>query len=312
MAACASSGVLPTRAERGLSVVWWLIHRPLPARASPPPLNGVEVDALVRHAPTEPLHEGVLQPPAAPVHRHLEAGVPQDPGDAWAHELAAIDARQTIDPIRGADAARRPRRGRRPWRSTAARRAPSASDGTSGWCTRPGSAGRSRGSAAETARPCARVRQGRPLSSTALPESGLHLSVLTIREIEKGIAGVAGRDKAFVRHSRVGSTPCCGGLADRVLGIDVRIGRRWERLAAARGDAGADLPIAASALERSPTVPQSAPLCADKRIPARPLRIRLGVTLLLVAHAGSARRAGADRLVGQACKSIARSVAGLR
>ena len=88
----------------------------------------------------------------------------------------------------------------------------------------------------------------------SVPESGLYLSVVTIGEIEKGIASVAGPDVAFARHLEAWLDTVLRGFADRILGIDVRIARRWGRLAAAHGHAGADLLIAATALEHGLTV----------------------------------------------------------
>jgi predicted nucleic acid-binding protein len=87
-----------------------------------------------------------------------------------------------------------------------------------------------------------------------VPESSLHLSVVTIGEIEKGIAGVAGRDVVFARHLEAWLDTVLRSFADRILGIDVRSARRWGRLAAAHGHAGADLLIAATALEHGLTV----------------------------------------------------------
>lgn len=88
----------------------------------------------------------------------------------------------------------------------------------------------------------------------AVPESSLFLSVVTIGEVEKGIAGVASRDEAFASRLEAWRDAVLRGFADRILGIDVRIARRWGQLAAAHGHAGADLLIAATAFEHGLTV----------------------------------------------------------
>jgi toxin FitB len=83
--------------------------------------------------------------------------------------------------------------------------------------------------------------------SDVRPED-LHLSVVTVGEVEKGIARQQRRDPDFaglagwldfvLRH-----------YAARILPVDVNIARRWGRLTDAHGHAGADLLIAATALE---------------------------------------------------------------
>ncbi|MDX6750652.1 type II toxin-antitoxin system VapC family toxin [Geminicoccaceae bacterium 1502E] len=83
----------------------------------------------------------------------------------------------------------------------------------------------------------------------SVPESSLFLSVVTIGEVEKGITGIASRDPAFARRLEAWLDTVLRGFADRILGIDVSTARRWGRLAAAHGHAGADLLIAATALE---------------------------------------------------------------
>ena len=88
----------------------------------------------------------------------------------------------------------------------------------------------------------------------AVPESSLHLSLVTVGEIEKGIAGVAGRDAAFARHLERWLDTLLRGFANRIVGIDTSTARRWGRLAAAHGQAGADLLIAATALGHGLTV----------------------------------------------------------
>jgi predicted nucleic acid-binding protein len=57
----------------------------------------------------------------------------------------------------------------------------------------------------------------------AVPESSLFLSVVTISEVEKGIAGVTGRDEAFARRLEAWRDTVLRGFADRILGIDISI-----------------------------------------------------------------------------------------
>ncbi len=82
----------------------------------------------------------------------------------------------------------------------------------------------------------------------------LFLSVISIGEIERGIARQRTTDPGFA-----------GALADwldrvltlygeRVVPFDLRTARRWGALSAARGNDGADLMIAATALEHGLTV----------------------------------------------------------
>jgi toxin FitB len=82
----------------------------------------------------------------------------------------------------------------------------------------------------------------------------LHLSVLTLGEIERGIVLLQRRDseRASVLRSWLDQT--VRRFQERTLGVDAGISRRWGRLAAEFGHAGADLLIAATALERGLTV----------------------------------------------------------
>jgi predicted nucleic acid-binding protein len=83
----------------------------------------------------------------------------------------------------------------------------------------------------------------------AIPESDLFLSAITIGEIEKGIAAVTPRDPVFARRLTGWLDEVLRGFASRILPVDVAAARRWGRLTAAHGHAGADLLIAATALE---------------------------------------------------------------
>lgn len=91
----------------------------------------------------------------------------------------------------------------------------------------------------------------------AVREGDLFLSVITIGEVERGIAAVLPRDPAFAQRLVVWLDEVLRRFAPRILPVDLATARRWGRLAAARGHAGADLLIAATALEHGLTVATS-------------------------------------------------------
>jgi predicted nucleic acid-binding protein len=91
----------------------------------------------------------------------------------------------------------------------------------------------------------------------SMPESDLFLSVVTVGEVEKGIAAVLPRDPVFAQRLVTWLDDVMRRYAARILPVDVAIARRWGRLAAAHGHAGADLLIAATALEHGLAVATS-------------------------------------------------------
>lgn len=84
--------------------------------------------------------------------------------------------------------------------------------------------------------------------------SDMYLSVVTIAEIERGIARQMSRDPTFARELAAWLERTLAGFADRVLGVDVPTARRLGRLSAALGYNDVDLLIAATALEHGLTV----------------------------------------------------------
>ena len=78
----------------------------------------------------------------------------------------------------------------------------------------------------------------------------LHLSVVTLGEIEKGLALLRRRDNERADTLARWLDELVSQFQDRLLDVDARIARRWAQLAASAGHAGADLLIAATALER--------------------------------------------------------------
>jgi predicted nucleic acid-binding protein len=77
----------------------------------------------------------------------------------------------------------------------------------------------------------------------------LHLSVVTIGEIERGVAQQERRDPSFAEELARWLDLVLAWYGDRILMVDIPTARRWGRLSAALGHAGADLLIAATALE---------------------------------------------------------------
>ena len=84
--------------------------------------------------------------------------------------------------------------------------------------------------------------------------SDLYMSVVTIAEIERGIARQLARDPDFARELAAWMERTLTGFADRLLGVDVPTARRWGRLSAEMGHNDADLLIAATAQEHGLTV----------------------------------------------------------
>lgn len=77
----------------------------------------------------------------------------------------------------------------------------------------------------------------------------LFLSVVSIGEIERGIVRQRGRDAVFADQLAGWLDRLLQLYADRILPVDLNVSRRWGRLSASLGHDGADLLIAATALE---------------------------------------------------------------
>ena len=84
--------------------------------------------------------------------------------------------------------------------------------------------------------------------------ANLHLSVVTIGEIERGITQQKRRNPSFAQDLAVCLDRVLAWYGDRILPIDAGAARRWGQLSATLGYDGADLLIAATALERGLTV----------------------------------------------------------
>jgi len=80
------------------------------------------------------------------------------------------------------------------------------------------------------------------------------LSVVSIAEIERGISRKRDADGGFAEQLAAWLDQLLRLYGDRLLTVDVRIARRWGQLSANLGHGGADLLIAATALEHGLTV----------------------------------------------------------
>jgi hypothetical protein len=82
----------------------------------------------------------------------------------------------------------------------------------------------------------------------------LFLSAITIGEIERGVLRQRVKNAAFAEALSGWLDRTVETYGDRILTVDTRVARRWGRLSARIGHGGADLLIAATALEHGLTV----------------------------------------------------------
>ena len=85
-------------------------------------------------------------------------------------------------------------------------------------------------------------------------EADLYLSVITLGEIERGIAQAARRDPAFAADLRAWLDRTVRVFGDRILPFTAEDALAWGRLSAELGHPGADLMIAAQGLTRNAAV----------------------------------------------------------
>lgn len=84
--------------------------------------------------------------------------------------------------------------------------------------------------------------------------TNLFLSVVTIGEIERGIELQKKKDTELATALAVWLDKVLTLYSERIIAIDLATSRRWGRLSASVGHDGADLLIAATALEHGLTV----------------------------------------------------------
>jgi len=88
----------------------------------------------------------------------------------------------------------------------------------------------------------------------SVAEADLHLSAVTIAEIERGVEQQRKPDPVFSGELANWLEFTLRAFGDRILPITVNVARRWGRLAAKIGNKELDLAIAATALEHGLTV----------------------------------------------------------
>ena len=84
--------------------------------------------------------------------------------------------------------------------------------------------------------------------------SNLHISVVTIEEIERDITQQQRHNPDFAWDLSAWLDRVLGWYGDRILSVDAATARRWGQLSAEIGNDSADLLIAATALEHGLTV----------------------------------------------------------
>ena len=85
-------------------------------------------------------------------------------------------------------------------------------------------------------------------------DADVFLSVVTIAEVERGIALQRPLNPEFARDLAQWAERILVWFADRILPVDAAAARRWGRLSASIGNQDIDLLIAATALEHGLTV----------------------------------------------------------
>ena len=78
--------------------------------------------------------------------------------------------------------------------------------------------------------------------------SDVYLSVITMGEIERGIARQTHQDPVFARDFTQWYQGILSSFGDRILPVEVDVASRWGRLSASIGNESVDLLIAATAI----------------------------------------------------------------
>lgn len=85
-------------------------------------------------------------------------------------------------------------------------------------------------------------------------DTELFISVISIGELERGICAVAAKDAPFAERLAAWLDKLIRIYSDRILPVSLPVARRWGMLSASTRNAGADIMLAATALEHNCTV----------------------------------------------------------
>ena len=86
---------------------------------------------------------------------------------------------------------------------------------------------------------------------TRQSSSNLHISVITLGEVQRGVSQEARRNSEFADDLAKWFRRVVTEYGDRVLPIDLRVAQRWGQLTIDIGNTNPDLLIAATALEHN-------------------------------------------------------------
>lgn len=84
----------------------------------------------------------------------------------------------------------------------------------------------------------------------SVPPNDVHVSVITLGEIERGIEKVRAADPEYASALSGWLQTVLDGYADRIVDVDVSIARRWGVLGHSHAHALVDAMLAATAIER--------------------------------------------------------------
>jgi len=85
-------------------------------------------------------------------------------------------------------------------------------------------------------------------------DANVFVSVISIGALERGISSVAKKDAEFAKTLGIWLDKLLMVYSDRILPVSLATARRWGLLSASCGAAGADILLAATALEHNCTV----------------------------------------------------------
>ena len=90
--------------------------------------------------------------------------------------------------------------------------------------------------------------------AASIEDDGFFLSVISVMEIERGVARLRAKDSLQADMLQRWFTIVLNDYEERILPLSIPIARRWGQLSQQAGNSGADLAIAATALVHGLTI----------------------------------------------------------